>query len=55
MPSAIRCKRAAEVLVPDRVPLDLVVTAAVQQESLRRRLKAQGWRKPVLVQPDWFF
>ena len=50
-----RRKRAAEVLVPDRVPLDLVVTAAVQQESLRRRLKAQGWRKPVLVQPDWFF
>lgn len=48
-------KRAAEVLVPDRVPLAMVAKAVVLHESLRSELRAHGWRKPVDVRRDWFF
>lgn len=48
-------RRAAEVLVPHRVPLDWIFKAVVQQASLQRKLGQQGWRTPVDVRPDWFF
>lgn len=45
-------KRAAEVLVPQRIALDLVAKAVVCEESLRFRLRAQGWDTPVEVRQD---
>lgn len=48
-------KRAAEVLVPHRIALDLVAKAVVREESLRSKLQAQGWGTPVEVRQDWFF
>lgn len=49
---SIKC---AEVLVPDKIPFDYVVSAAVINISAKQRLKEVGFDRTIVVVPNLFF
>lgn len=47
--------KCAEVLVPNRVPYEYIVSAAVKNENDKNKLIELGYTKPVLIIPELFF
>lgn len=50
-----KSRKCAEVLVPHRVPSDMIVGAYVVDEAARARLNETGFSKPIVVDADFFF
>ncbi len=50
--SRIKC---AEVLVPYRIPFDMITGAVILSEQTRTELEAMGFTKQVFVHPNTFF
>ena len=49
---SIKC---AEVLIPNLVPYDFIVCAAVYNENAREKLETIGFDKDIYVEPELFF
>lgn len=47
--------KCAEVLVPGKVPYDLIVGAAVFNDAAKGKLELTGFGKPIFVEEDLFF
>ncbi len=47
--------KCAEVLVPNYIPYNYVVAAAVVNESVAKKLKLIGFDKQIVITPGLFF
>lgn len=47
--------KCAEVLVPNRIPANYIIAAAVKNDKDKQRLSDMGFNRKVYVQPDLFF
>jgi hypothetical protein len=50
-----KSRKCAEVLVPHRVPPDLIGGAYVPDKAAHDRLQQTGFTLPIIVNPDFFF
>jgi hypothetical protein len=50
-----KSRKCAEVLVPERVPPELLIGAYVVDVAAKDKLEGMGFRLPVTVNPDMFF
>ncbi len=47
--------KCAEVLVPEKVPPQYIIGAAVKSQEDKERLEAMGFEKKIYIEPDLFF
>jgi hypothetical protein len=50
-----KSRKCAEVLVPHRVPPDMLIGAMVADGAARDRLSSTGFALPIVIDPDFFF
>jgi len=50
-----KSRKCAEVLVPQRVPPNMIVGAFVVDDAAKGRLNQVGFTLPIIIHPDFFF